>query len=142
MNQDQNQSDPQKPEKQEDQVEPSTEELTTNNTQEQAQTEPASANTNPEQKSKAIKLIGGLALIILFIVIAFGLWKAYQPKTVEIQGRVEAETIHVSTKVPSRIDEIYVHDGQKISKNQELVRLYSPEAVSYTHLTLPTILLV
>ena len=38
MNQDQNQSDPQKPEKQEDQVEPSTEELTTNNTQEQAQT--------------------------------------------------------------------------------------------------------
>lgn len=104
MNQDQNQSDPQKPEKQEDQVEPSTEELTTNNTQEQAQTEPASANTNPEQKSKAIKLIGGLALIILFIVIAFGLWKAYQPKTVEIQGRVEAETIHVSTKVPSRID--------------------------------------
>lgn len=132
MNQDQNQSDPQKPEKQEDQVEPSTEELTTNNTQEQAQTEseqtePASTNTNPEQKSKAIKLIGGLALIILFIVIAFGLWKAYQPKTVEIQGRVEAETIHVSTKVPSRIDEIYVHDGQKISKNQELVRLYSPE---------------
>ena len=29
--------------------------------------------------------------------------------------------------MPSRIDEIYVHDGQKISKNQELVRLYSPE---------------
>ncbi len=132
MNQDQNQSDPQKPEKQEDQAVPSTEELTTNDTQEQVQaeteqTKPASANTNTEQKSKAIKLIGGLALIILFIVIAFGLWKAYQPKTVEIQGRVEAETIHVSTKVPSRIDEIYVHDGQKISKNQELVRLYSPE---------------
>ena len=132
MNQDQNQSDPQKPEKQEDQAVPSTEELTTNDTQEQVQaeteqTEPASTNTNTEQKSKAIKLIGGLALIILFIVIAFGLWKAYQPKTVEIQGRVEAETIHVSTKVPSRIDEIYVHDGQKISKNQELVRLYSPE---------------
>ena len=103
MNQDQNQSDPQKPEKQEDQAVPSKEELTTNDTQEQAQTEseqtePTSVNTNTEQKSKAIKLIGGLSLIILFIVIAFGLWKAYQPKTVEIQGRVEAETIHVSTK--------------------------------------------
>ncbi len=65
MNQDQNQSDPQKPEKQEDQAVPSTEELTTNDTQEQAQTEseqtePASVNTNPRQKSKAIKLIGGL----------------------------------------------------------------------------------
>ena len=78
MNQDQNQSDPQKPEKQEDQAVPSTEELTTNDTQEQVQAEseqiePASVNTNTEQKSKTIKLIGGLALIILFIVIAFGL---------------------------------------------------------------------
>ena len=132
MNQDQNQSDPQKPEKQEDQAVPSTEELTTNDTQEQAQTEseqtePASVNTNTEQKSKAIKLIGGLALIILFIVIAFGLWKAYQPKTVEIQGRVEAETIHVSTKVPSRIEGIFVSDGQKVNKGQLLVTLSSPE---------------
>jgi HlyD family secretion protein len=63
MNQDKNKSDPQKPEIQQDQAVPSTEELTTNDTQKQAQTKteqtkPASANTNPEQKSKAIKLIG------------------------------------------------------------------------------------
>ena len=57
MNQDQNQSDPQKPEKQEDQAVPSTEELATNDTQEQVQAE--SENTNTEPKSKAIKLIGG-----------------------------------------------------------------------------------
>ena len=80
MNQDQNKSDPKKPEKQEDQAVPSTEELATNDTQEQVQAE--SENTNTEPKSKAIKLIGGLALIILFIVIAFVLWKAYKPKTV------------------------------------------------------------
>lgn len=66
-------------------------------------------------------------LILLFALIAFGLWKSYQPKEVELQGRVEAETIHVSTKVPSRIEEIYIHDGQKVKKGQELVRLYSPE---------------
>ena len=78
-------------------------------------------------KSALVKIIGLTVLILLFALIAFGLWKSYQPKEVELQGRVEAETIHVSTKVPSRIEEIYIHDGQKVKKGQELVRLYSPE---------------
>ncbi len=38
--------------------------------------------------------------------------KAYQPQAVELQGRVEAETIQISTKVPSRIEEFYVTEGQ------------------------------
>ena len=63
-----------------------------------------------------------MLLILLLGLIAFGLWKSYQPKEIELQGRVEADTIHVSTKVPSRIEEIYVHDGQKVSKDQELIR--------------------
>ena len=64
---------------------------------------------------------------MLLGLIAFGLWKSYQPQQVELQGRVEAETIHISTKVPSRIEEVYVHDGDKVAKGQELVRLFSPE---------------
>lgn len=79
------------------------------------------------QKSAAVKIAGLIVLILLLGLIAFGLWKSYQPKEVELQGRVEAETIHISTKVPSRIEEIYVHDGQKVTKGQELVRLFSPE---------------
>ena len=132
MNQDQNQPDPQKPETEEDQTTRSADELTPHATQAQSQAErehpdSAAPATSTEQKSKVLKLIGGLALIILLIVIGFGLWQAYQPKTIELQGRVEAETIHISTKIPSRIEEIYVHDGQKVTKNQALVRLYSPE---------------
>ena len=92
-----------------------------------AQTQ-AAVDTNSEpKKSAAIKPIGLMVLILLLGFIAFGLWKSYQPKEIELQGRVEADTIHVSTKVPSRIEEIYVHDGQKVSKDQELVRLFSPE---------------
>ena len=92
-----------------------------------AQTQ-AAVDTNSEpKKSAAIKAIGLMVLILLLGLIAFGLWKSYQPKEIELQGRVEADTIHVSTKVPSRIEEIYVHDGQKVSKDQELVRLFSPE---------------
>lgn len=133
MNQDQNQPDPQKPETVEDQIAPSQDELTTEQREDQAQTKinqdnSSSDTTDTHQKSKRIKVLGTVALILVLGVIAFGLWKAYQqPKTVDIQGRVEAETLHISTKVPSRIEEIYVHDGQKVTKNQELVRLYSPE---------------
>lgn len=84
-------------------------------------------NTDSAKKSGAVKAAGLTALILLLGLIAFGLWKSYQPEALELQGRVEAETIHVSTKVPSRIEEIYVQDGQKVEKGQELVRLYSPE---------------
>ena len=133
MNQDQNQPDPQKSETVEDQIAPSQDELTTEQREDQAQTKinqdnSSSDTTDTNQKSKRIKVLGTVALILVLGVIAFGLWKAYQqPKTVDIQGRVEAETLHISTKVPSRIEEIYVHDGQKVTKNKELVRLYSPE---------------
>ena len=78
-------------------------------------------------KKKALLVIGLVVLIALLGLIAFGLWKSYQPKIVDVQGRVEAETLHVSTKVPSRIEEIFVQDGQKIKKGQVLVRLTSPE---------------
>ncbi|MHA3982625.1 HlyD family secretion protein [Acinetobacter venetianus] len=82
--------------------------------------------TEPPKKSKA-KIIGLIVLILLLGLIAFGLWKAYQPQTIELQGRVEAETVHISTKVPSRIEEFYVTEGQSIKKGQALVRFVSPE---------------
>ncbi|NNH36350.1 biotin/lipoyl-binding protein [Acinetobacter sp. NIPH 2377] len=84
------------------------------------------AESNP-QNSAVIKVVGIIVLILLLGLIAFGLWKSYQPQHVELQGRVEAETIHISTKVPSRIEEVYVHDGDKVAKGQALVRLFSPE---------------
>lgn len=92
---------------------------------EQAQTT-ETTEPNPT-KSAGIKVVGLIVLILLLGLIAFGLWKSYQPKQVKLQGRVEAETIHVSTKVPSRIEEVYVHEGDKVKKGQELVRLFSPE---------------
>ena len=78
-------------------------------------------------KSGKLKAIATIAVILLLGLIAYGLWKAYQPQTIELQGRVEAETIHISTKVPSRIEEFYVSEGQTIKKGQALVRFVSPE---------------
>lgn len=82
--------------------------------------------TEPPKNSKA-KIIALVVLLLLLGLIVYGLWKAYQPKTIELQGRVEAETVHISTKVPSRIEEFYVSEGQIIKKGQPLIRFVSPE---------------
>lgn len=95
------------------------------NTNTDAETKKSSVQSR--NKSALIKFGIGIVLVLLLALIAFGLWKSYQPKQVELQGRVEAETIHISTKVPSRIEEIYVHDGEKVQAGQALVRLTSPE---------------
>ncbi len=86
-----------------------------------------SEQKQPPRKKKPVKLIITIIIILLLGLIAFGLWKSYQPKTVSVQGRVEADTIHVSTKVPSRIEQIYVHDGQRIQEGEPLIKLTSPE---------------
>lgn len=99
-----------------------TEKVDAANTPSNQETQP----TEPPKKSKA-KIIGLIVLILLLGLIAFGLWKAYQPQSIELQGRVEAETVHISTKVPSRIEEFYVTEGQSIKKGQALVRFVSPE---------------
>lgn len=99
-----------------------TEKVDAANTPSNQETQP----TEPPKKSKA-KIIGLIVLILLLGLIAFGLWKAYQPQAIELQGRVEAETVHISTKVPSRIEEFYVTEGQSIKKGQALVRFVSPE---------------
>lgn len=102
-------------------------------TEQVAQPQPETSNSNtqqppnePAKKGKA-KIIGLIILILLLGLIAFGLWKAYQPQAIELQGRVESETVHISTKVPSRIEEFYVSEGQLVKKGQALVRFVSPE---------------
>ena len=102
----------------------STEQIDTNKTATPSNTQEPPAQ--PPQKGKA-KIIGLIIVFILLGLIAYGLWKAYQPQAVELQGRVEAETINISTKVPSRIEEFYVTEGQAVKKGQALIRFVSPE---------------
>lgn len=92
-----------------------------------ATVEPESSTQDTKQNSKAKKVLLIIVVLMIIALIIFGLWKSYQPKTISVQGRVEADTIHVSTKVPSRIEHIYVEDGQAIKQGQALIKLSSPE---------------
>lgn len=49
------------------------------------------------------------------------------PATFSIQGRVEGETVNISTKLPSRVAAIYVKEGQAVRAGEPLVQLISPE---------------
>ena len=73
------------------------------------------------------KMLLGLVLLLVLGVIAFGLYQAFKPQEVMLQGRVEADTVLVSTKLPSRIESIKVEEGQTVKAKQALAILSSPE---------------
>lgn len=60
-------------------------------------------------------------------VIAHLRQKITRPTTFSIQGRVEGETVNISTKLPSRVAAIYVKEGQAVRAGEPLVQLVSPE---------------
>lgn len=60
-------------------------------------------------------------------VIAHLRQKIARPTTFSIQGRVEGETVNISTKLPSRVATIYVKEGQAVRVGEPLVQLTSPE---------------
>jgi HlyD family secretion protein len=75
--------------------------------------------------------VAGIAgLLILLGVLAFigwGLWLAYHPVPVPLQGQVEARTINIAPKISARIATLPVREGQTVTAGTVLVTLDSPE---------------
>lgn len=69
----------------------------------------------------------GIGLILLVLFIFVGLFLAARPPEDQIQGMVEAETFTVATKVPSRVETIFTHEGETVTAGQEMALLSSPE---------------
>ena len=68
-----------------------------------------------------------LILLGVLIFIGWGLWLAYHPAPVPLQGQVEARTINVAPKITARIATLTVHEGQAVQAGAVLVTLDSPE---------------
>lgn len=69
-----------------------------------------------------------MVAIVIFIV-AFVLVGSLmlRPEPLEWQGEVESTEVRVSGKIPGRIQEFYVKEGDNVKKGDTLVKIYSPE---------------
>ena len=70
-----------------------------------------------------------ISVVVLALAgwLGYGLWRASLPPPVQIQGQMEAHETDVASKVPGRVAEILVREGDRIEAGTTLLRLESPE---------------
>ncbi|WP_315919312.1 HlyD family secretion protein [Vibrio fluvialis] len=59
--------------------------------------------------------------------IGYSFYQAYQPEPMRLQGQIESQQYSISSKVPGRIDQVYVRKGDEVKKGQLIFTLHSPE---------------
>ncbi|WP_026470550.1 HlyD family secretion protein [Alkanindiges illinoisensis] len=77
--------------------------------------------------TKKSRIIRSLIIVFLIAMVGLGLWLTNKPAPQQIQGMVEANTLNVSTKVPSRVEQLMAEEGASVKKGQILGILTSPE---------------
>lgn len=80
-----------------------------------------------EQKKNYNLVVGVIALITIILAIAVAGYFVSRPKPLVIQGEAEANEYRVSGKVPGRVEELFVREGQKVHKGDTVVFIDSPE---------------
>lgn len=78
-------------------------------------------------KITSTRRTGIFIVIAVLLFIIWGLWMAYHPAPVPLQGQVEAHVINVSPKISARIATLKVREGQRVEKGEVLLTLDSPE---------------
>lgn len=76
-------------------------------------------------KSKVVSAIVGIVVIVVILLVS--LWYMSAPNDYYIQGQVDATQINVSSKIPGRIENILVKEGDIVKEGQLLVQISTPE---------------
>lgn len=71
--------------------------------------------------------IAAAAGVVVLIFIGWGLYQAFQPQRLPLQGQMDAQEVNVSSKVAGRVGELNVKLGDTVAKGQVLFQLTSPE---------------
>ena len=80
-----------------------------------------------QKKYQGNLAVGIIVLIAVIFIIAIIGYIVSKPKALVIQGEAEAGEYRVSGKVPGRIEELYVREGQTVHKGDTVVSIDSPE---------------
>lgn len=81
------------------------------------------------KKNKVLQVAFVAVLIVIAVASLIGLF-ALKPQEDILQGQVEADEYRVSSKVPGRIKEIRVREGQKVLAGDTLAVLEAPEVAA------------
>ncbi len=79
---------------------------------------------NESNRNLQVALIGLATVVVIVFIIG---WYVYKPVPVVIQGSAEVNEVRVSGKVPGRILQLYVQEGQRVVMGDTLVLIDSPE---------------
>ena len=71
--------------------------------------------------------IAGLLGVLVLIFIGWGLYQAFQPQRLPLQGQMDAQEVNVSSKVAGRVGQVNVKLGDTVSQGQLLFQLTSLE---------------
>lgn len=73
------------------------------------------------------KQLAALLGIVVLIFVAWGLYQAFLPQRLPLQGQMDAQEVNVSSKVAGRVGQVNVKLGDTVSQGQLLFQLTSPE---------------
>jgi HlyD family secretion protein len=76
-------------------------------------------------KNKVINSLVGVFVIL--VILGVSLWYMSAPSVSYLQGQVEATQINVASKIPGRIEQILVKEGDQVVAEQVLVIISTPE---------------
>ncbi len=76
--------------------------------------------------NKLLTLVGVL-LFSLLMWVSFTFYKAYQPQAIVLQGEIDAQSYNISSKLPGRVNEVYVKKGDFVTVGDIVFTISSPE---------------
>ncbi len=66
-----------------------------------------------------------VSAIVIWVSITF--YKAYQPSQIILQGEIDAQSYNISSKLPGRVNEVFVKKGDFLKKGDTVFTISSPE---------------
>lgn len=94
---------------------------------EQTQAQQTQAQAPRRSASSVPLLVGGAFFAGIAAFLGWGVWEATHPAPVPLQGMVDARTISVSAKVPGRLAELKVHEGDVLKAGDTVAVIAIPE---------------
>ncbi len=94
---------------------------------EQTQAQQTQAQALKRPASSVPLLVGGAFFAGIAAFLGWGVWEATHPAPVPLQGMVDARTISVSAKVPGRLAELKVREGDVLKAGDTVAVIAIPE---------------